>query len=174
MEKLAKTCKILYDQDLLDTKKELRKYKKKYDIPKIIIKYVDFFYKSREANDMLDDSNDNLVTNVENALKHVYEQEYKKYELFFQEQLKQLNENILILRDIVDWWNQEDYMEEYDFTWHFLNRLFEKVNWMYCERCEKLVQTCVGLCNECDQLRSPEPEDIYIDNQDMLADTIDH
>jgi hypothetical protein len=175
MEKLAKTCKILYDHDLLETNRELRKYRAKYDIPKIVISCGDFFHQSRDAKDMLDDSNNNLVTNVENALKHVYQEKYKKYELFFQEQLKQLNENILILRDMVDWWRNDDYIEEYDFTWHFLNRLFEKVNWMYCDGCQELVQTCIGLCNECDQLRSPEPhEDIYMDNQDMLADAIEH
>lgn len=165
MEKLAITCKLLYNQELLEIKKELRNYKKRFDIPKIIITVNNWIYKSREAHDILRNTNnlDDMLKNTKKILKHLYDDEYYKYKLFFKEQLKQLKESLKILINIVDF----DYIlnDVFDYTWHFLNALFDKVNWMYCGNCKEHVKTCIGLCNVCD---------IYTDNSDMLADMNDH
>lgn len=174
MEKLATTCQILYNQELLDVKRELGEYKKKYVIPKINVSTF-WFHRSWKAQNMLD-KDQNIIENVRNALQFSYQEEYKKYELFFEEQLNQLEESLKILRNSNQGWYSEDQKDnEYDYCWHFLNNLFAKVNWMHCTGCEEFVRTCRGLCDKCDQLRSPEyPEDVYMDNTDMLADAIDH
>lgn len=182
MENLAITCRVLYNQELLEIKRELRKYKKRFDIPKIIVD-VGWFQRSWFSQMMLDKRDDdlelipNMLHNVAQALRYVYEDEYKKHELFFEEQLKQLNETLnIVYASHKSFFNEEDEKDIiYDFTWHFMNNFFEKLNWMYCSGCEDLVRTTRGLCDNCDQLRSPEPSsEYYLDNQDMLADAIDH
>ena len=77
MERLAMTCKTLYDYDLLKTKESLRQYKKRFDTPKIIIG-VGWFQKSLIALDMLDtkiignDYISNLIHNTAQSLSYLY------------------------------------------------------------------------------------------------------
>lgn len=176
MEKLALTCKILYDEELLETKRELRKYKARFDVPKINVSDT-WFDRSRTAQEMLDSTieEETIINRVKKALQYAYQEDYKKYSLFFEEQLKQLAESLKILKAYA-WYGEDDEpVCEYDYCWHFLNQLFEKVNWMYCFGCNDFVRTCRGLCDKCDQYveEYPDPGD-YVDNTDMLADAIDH
>lgn len=183
MEKLAITCRILYNHELLETKKELRQYKKRFDIPKIKVD-VSWFQRSWNAQRMLDDdtSEENnyiqkILFQAKIALNYVYQEEFVKNELFFEEKLKELKNGLEIVKKINESWREDTTDDIYDFTWHFLNRLFESINWMYCSGCEELVKTCKGLCNKCDVLDSPDSlsdREFYMDNQDMLADAMDH
>lgn len=178
MEKLAITCKILYDQELLGTKKELKKYKNKYDIPKINVT-LQFFQKTWITRHLLNEQHsemsiiDNMLCNVVCILQTIYENNYKKYEDFFKNEMIKLKESLIILHDMNDGFiSSEEYFDIInDYTWHFLNHLFEKVNWMYCSKCNTYVNSCRGLCNDCDIFMN---QDDYNDNTDMLADAIDH
>lgn len=181
MEKLAMTCRILYNHELLETKKELRQYKKRFDVPKINVS-TSWFQRMWNAQHMLDENNSNLddINNIlfqtELALRYVYQEEYSRYELFFDEKLEELRNGLEIVKKINESWREDINDDIYDYTWHFLNRLFESINWMYCSGCQELVRTCKGLCNKCDVLNSPNSlsDREYMDNQDMLADEIDH
>lgn len=158
MEKLALTCKILYDLELLEIKKELRKYKKTYDYPQIRID-ISWFERLWNTESILYVNDQVILNNVEKLLKIMYEKDFDKHKLFFKNQIEQLKQTIEIF-------NNED--NKFEYTWIFLNSLFEKINWINCNHCEKLVRSSRGLCNVCDAI------DIYQDNQDALADAIDH
>ncbi len=183
MEKLALTSKILYDHELLNTKKELKKYKQKYDFPKIdALSLTSWFERTWNAQKMLSiniDINDNntddeyiekMLLNTKLSLKYLYKENYNKYELFFEEQIKQLENGLKIIQILNQWKEDNDI---YDYIWHFLNILFEKINWMHCSGCNKYIQTCHGICYNC-EISSQSSSDTYLDYQDMLADFIDH
>lgn len=178
MEKLAITCRILYNEELLETKRELRQYKKRFDIPKILVD-INWFQRSWNVQKMLNENMlskdkdyiNKIIFQANKALNYLYKEEFIKYELFFEEKLKELRNGLEVVKKINERWKEYIGDDVYDYTWNFLKKLFEDINWMYCSECEKFVKTSKGLCDKCYVLYSSNY--LFMDNQDMLADLID-
>ena len=163
MDNLFKTCKVLYDKELFDTKRQLKEYQKRYTTPCIHVG-DGWFEKSQSALRLLDNPDKHMIDNVRNALLCAYEKDYEKHQMYFEEQLSELERALAIFKEMNrDWrvensrWRLEDgednlYDDMYDFSWHFLKNLFKRLNWMECIRCKENIQTCIGLCEICDQV----------------------
>ncbi len=177
MERLAMTCHVLYNKELLEIKRELSIYKKTFDLPKI---KVDVRWKQRcwNAQQMLTDNNNlnDMIYQTERVLQYLYEENYLKNERFFKQKLDELRNGLEIVQKINESWDEDNRSDVYEYIWYYLSRLFENINWMYCCCCEDLVKTLNGLCNKCDILESPNSlsDREMWDNQDMLADVNDH
>lgn len=161
MQKLALTSRILYNHDILINKKELNEYRKKHNIPKIIInnEWFDLSYKAQNLLFIKDNNINNLVQNtiisVRKSLEFAYKDNYIKYNLFFEEQLKELKQTLNILDKMrLLFINDGDFEfnNAYEYSWHFINILFRKINWIFCKSCNKYIQSSRGLCNICDIL----------------------
>ncbi len=157
MEHLALTSKILYDVELLKTKKELKEYKQKYDYPKInVISYEVWWERYNYV--------EHLLSDFQKTLKFLYQENYEKYKLFFKEQMKHLDDGLKILQ-IINQLNENLFEEIMNFKKHFLYDLIHKITWMHCLKCKKLIKTIHGLCENCECLEN---------GSFILADAIDH